>query len=422
MPTAGKYTKEVFWAIASKAAAFVFYYALVYYLTRKMTVEVWGDWSAFLALLNIILLISDQGINTASKRYIAAARDAPELGGVVRATFALRVSASLLYALFIAFLAPALLTWLRQPEYVPLMQQSLLLIALYGIAEYFKSVFEALHRLRFTFIVNLLEHSFKFLFVVALFHDGDQFAAIVTAFSLAVAIALLGGLVAAIKTIPRIFTVGAPSGLLREAYLYSLPIFLMSIGGFIALEVDTIMMKYLRASYDTGIYSAAKNIVMYLPHFSLAISMGVIPGLATFDARTAENERRIYYRFLGGIVGLYVLINLGVAAFAIFGMGIFFRAEYHAASIPLLLLIPFVFFSGVSAFCGQLLDYRGRAWLRSISFSVTIAANILLNWWWIPKWGPVGAAAASSLAFAPYCALTLWLAHNTFATDKLKSI
>ena len=75
MPIAAKYAKETFWAIASKSAAFVFYYALVYYLTQKMTVEMWGDWSAFLALLNIIILTADQGINSASKRYIVEARD-----------------------------------------------------------------------------------------------------------------------------------------------------------------------------------------------------------------------------------------------------------------------------------------------------------------------------------------------------------
>ena len=80
MATAAKYAKETFWAVASKGAAFFFYYALLYYLTRRMTVDMWGEWSAFLALLNIILLISDQGINTASKRYLAAARDTDELG------------------------------------------------------------------------------------------------------------------------------------------------------------------------------------------------------------------------------------------------------------------------------------------------------------------------------------------------------
>ena len=418
MPIAAKYAKETFWAIASKSAAFVFYYALVYYLTQKMTVEMWGDWSAFLALLNIIILTADQGINSASKRYIVEARDTTDLGGVVRVTFTLRVLASLLYTLFIAFLIHPLLAWLHQPNYVAVMQHSLWLVALYGIMEYFKNLFEALHRLRFTFIVNVLEHGLKLLLVIVLFHGSDQFTAIITAYTIAVGIALTGGLVAALRVIPRIFTSFAPRGLMRQAYLYSFPIFLMSIGGFAALEIDTIMLKYLRTAYDTGIYSAAKNIVMFLPHISLALSMGIVPGLSVFDAHTALTKRRIYYQVLAGIAGIYLLIGLGVVVFAMFGLDLFFNPEYQAASTPLLVLSPFVVLTGISTYCGNLLDYRGLAWTRSINFGLTIVANVLLNWWLIPKWGAVGAAAASSIAFAPYCILNLWQAHRAFSAGE----
>jgi O-antigen/teichoic acid export membrane protein len=418
MPTAAKYAKETFWALASKGAAFVFYYALIYYLTRKMTVDVWGDWSAFVALLNIILLTSDQGINTASKRYIAEARDAGGVGGVVRVTLTLRVVASLLYTLVIAFLIPPLLVWLRQPNYVSLMQRSLLLVALYGVTDYFKNLFEALHRLRYTFVVNILEHGFKLLLVIILFRGGDQFAVIVTAFTIAVAIAFAGGLIETFRAVPQILTSGARPRLMRDTYLYSLPVFLISIAGFVALEIDTIMLKQLRTAYDTGIYSAAKSIVMYLPHLSVALSMGIIPGLSVFDASTALTQRRTYYQILGGIGAMYVLISLGLAAFARFGMGLFFKPGYEAASTPLLVLIPFVMLTGVSTYCGNLLDYRGRAGIRSINFGLTIIGNVLLNWWWIPKWGAVGAAAASSIAFVPYCALNLWQAHRVFAPDR----
>lgn len=418
MPTVAKYAKETFWALASKGAAFVFYYALIYYLTRQMTVGVWGDWSAFLALLNVIILVSDQGINTASKRYIVQARDSGELAGAVRATFILRVLASLLYTLLIAFVIPPLLGWLHQLDYLGLMQCSLLLVALYGIMEYFKNLFEALHRLRFTFVINVLEHGAKFLLVILLFHGGRQFSAIVTAFTIAVGIALVGGLLMALKTIPRIFTSPFPPGLMRQAYLYSFPIFLMSTGGFVALEIDTIMLKQLGTAYDTGIYSAAKNIVMFLPHLSIAFSMGIIPGLSVFDAGTAQASRRIYYRVLGAIAGIYMLICAGVVVFALFGMGLFFKPEYQGASVPLLILSPFVFLSGVSTYCGNLLDYRGLAWIRSANFGLTIIGNILLNWWWIPKWGAVGAAAASTIAFAPYCILNIWQAHGAFSPER----
>jgi O-antigen/teichoic acid export membrane protein len=417
MPTAAKYAKETLWAVASKGAAFIFYYALIYYLTRKMTVDVWGDWSAFFALVNIIILASDQGINTASKRYIVQARDSGQLAGVVRATFILRVLASVLYTLLIAFIIPPLLGWLHQLDYLGLMQRSLLLVALYGMMDYFKNLFEALHRLRFTFIINALEHGAKLVLVILLFHSGRDFAAIVNAFTIAVAIALAGGAIAAVRAIPRIFSSPVPAGVMRQAYLYSLPIFFMSIGGFVALEIDTIMLKHLSTAYQTGIYSAAKNIVMFLPHLSIAFSMGVIPGLSVFDTSTALANRRIFYQVLAAISGIYMLICAGVVMFALFGMGIFFKPEYQAASVPLLILTPFVLLSGVSTYCGILLDYRGLAWIRSINFGLTIIGNVLLNWWWIPKWGALG-AAASSIAFAPYCALNLWQAHKAFGEPR----
>ena len=417
MPTIAKYAKETFWAVAAKGAAFFFYYGLVYYLTRRMTVDSWGDWSAFLALLNVILLTSDQGINTASKRYLAPARDTDALGGVVRATFVLRVCASLAFAAVIAAAVYPLLSWLNLREYAGFLQRSLLLIVLSAVLEYFKNLFEAIHRLRFTFLLNLIEHGGKLLFVVLLFKGGNQFSLIVTAFTLAVAIAVLAGIISSLRVIPNLFRSPRAVQLIRRTYVYSLPIFLMSIGGFAALEIDTIMLRKMSDAYQTGIYSAAKNIVMCLPHFGLAFSMGIIPGLAVFDAESARANRRLFYQTLAGVTGMYLVIILGVALFAVYGLDLFFPSAYRAASIPLLLLTPYIIFSGVSGYCGHLLDYRGLAWVRSLNFAATIILNVLLNLWLIPKWGAAG-AAISSLAFAPYCLLNLWQADRAFRATR----
>jgi hypothetical protein len=59
-------------------------------------------------------------------------------------------------------------------------------------------------------------------------------------------------------------------------------IFLVGIGGFAALEIDTIMLKYLRRL--TNLFHS-ENIVMFLPHISLALSMGIVPGLSVFDGQ-----------------------------------------------------------------------------------------------------------------------------------------
>jgi O-antigen/teichoic acid export membrane protein len=419
MVPATKYAKETFWALASKGAAFFFYYGVIYYLTRRMTVEVWGAWSAFLALLNIILLISDQGLNVAVRRYVSAAREKEELGGVVRVTFVLRVIASLVFTLAIASVMRPALALIGQSFYLALMQRSLLLIALYGAMEYFKYLFEALHRLRFTFIVTALEHGLKFLLVIVLFRGGNQFAPIITAFTIAVAVALAGGVLLTVQTVPRLFASPSPARMMRQAYLYSVPVFLISIAGFISLEIDTIMLKNMRTDYETGIYSVAKQIVMFLPHIAVTLSMGTIPGIAVFDVETARSQRRLYYRMLGGLAGIYLLVCLGIAALALWGMRLFFRPEYHAASTPLVVLIPFVVFNALTIYSGSLMVYRGLAWQRSMNVILTVIANVLLNWWLIPIWGAVGAAAASSIAYFPYCVLNVRAAHKAFALDSL---
>jgi O-antigen/teichoic acid export membrane protein len=418
MPTATKYAKETFWALASKGVAFVFYYALVYFLTRQMTVEVWGDWSAFLALLNIVLLISDQGINAANKRYVAKTRGSAELGGLVSATLTLRILASLLFTVVIALLIPPLLSWLHQANHIALMQRSLLLIALYRVMDYFKSLFEALHRLRSTFIINTVEHGLKLFLVLLLYRGGDEFFTIVTAFTVAVAVALAAGFVLTIQTIPGMFVPRQAWPNIRQLYLYSLPVFLMSIAGFISPEIDTIMLKNLATDYETGIYSAAKQIVIFLPHIALAFSMGIIPGISIFDETAAPTQRRLYYRLLAGLAGLYLIVCLGIVIFARWGMRLFFRPEYHTASTTLLVLIPFVVFNAATIFSGNLMLYRGLAWQRLANVGVTITANVVLNWLLIPVWGAVGAAAASSLAYLPYCLLNLKAADKAFSASR----
>jgi len=418
MPTATKYAKETFWALASKGVAFVFYYALVYFLTRQMTVEVWGDWSAFLALLNIVLLISDQGINAANKRYVAKTRGSAELGGLVCATLTLRVLASLLFTVVIALLIPPLLSWLHQANHIALMQRSLLLIALYRVMDYFKSLFEALHRLRSTFIINTVEHGLKLFLVLLLYRGGDEFFTIVTAFTVAVAVALAAGFVLTIQTIPGMFVPRQAWPNIRQLYLYSLPVFLMSIAGFISPEIDTIMLKNLATDYETGIYSAAKQIVIFLPHIALAFSMGIIPGISIFDETAAPTQRRLYYRLLAVLAGLYLIVCLGIVIFARWGMRLFFRPEYHTASTTLLVLIPFVVFNAATIFSGNLMLYRGLAWQRLANVGVTITANVVLNWLLIPVWGAVGAAAASSLAYLPYCLLNLKAADKAFSVSR----
>jgi O-antigen/teichoic acid export membrane protein len=148
----------------------------------------------------------------------------------------------------------------------------------------------------------------------------------------------------------------------------------------------------------------------------VAFSMGIIPGISTFDETTALIRRQWYYRTLAGLAGVYLVVCLGVVMFARWGLSLFFRPEYHVASTTLLVLIPFVMFNAATIFTGSLMLYRGMAWQRLVNVVVTLMANVFLNWLLIPRWGAIGAAAASSFAYLPYCLLNLKAADKAFST------
>lgn len=412
MTSLNKYAKETAWAVMSKGVAFLFYYGLVFYLTRELKVIRWGEWSAIWAVLNIVLLTSDQGINVATKKFIAEARMMGNLPEVVRGTFLLRVVASLLYAGLFALVCAPLSEKIGQGRFLSLFFLALPLVALYGIGEYFKALFEALHRLKYTFIINAIEHVGKLLLVILLFRWSPLYSSFIVAFTFISAVIILVGFIISLKLVPGWLREGRARDWVLPSWQYSLPVFLMSIGGFVALEIDTVMIKAMKGDLETGIYSLAKQIVLYLPHLSLAISMGTLPALAR-SSREAEAQRAMYYRIVKIITGIYVGLSGFLLVFALYFLVPVFGSGYEASVTPLIVLIPFVLFNSLSIYSGNLLNYRGLAWMRALNMGVTIVLNIGLNWLWIPKHGAVGAAWASSLSYFPYFALNAWQAHRT---------
>lgn len=413
MTSLNKYAKETFWAICSKGVAFLFYYALVYYLTQTLGVVKFGEWSGLWAILNIVLLISDQGINVSTKKFIAEARVLGNLPEVMRATLLLRILASVGYAALFALICSPLLARLGQGAFVPLFIHALPLVAMYGIGEYYKALFEALHRLKFTFLINAVEHIGKLALVWWLFSSRREYAAILTAFTWISGVMILLGVLLSFRLLPGWTRGGRLHEWMLPVWKYSLPVLIMSIGGFVALEIDTVMISRLKGEYETGIYSVAKQIVLYLPHLSLAVSMGTLPALAR-AVENPEKQRRAYYRIVRVITLVYLGLSVLLWLFAEYFLEPVFGFGYAASRLPLIVLVPFTFFNSLSIYSGNLLNYRGLAWMRAANMLVTIVLNIGLNLVWIPEYGAVGAAWASTLSYLPYFALNAWQAHRSF--------
>jgi O-antigen/teichoic acid export membrane protein len=402
-----KLAKETIWSFLSKAATFVLFYALNIYLARILGVELFGQWSFFYSILSIILLVSYFGINASSKKFVAEHNKSENLRPVLRGAFQARFLFSLVFSVALVIFSRQIAEFLGRPELSELLFLSAPLVFLSGGVEFLKDVFVGLHRVKYNFIINSIEFGLKLFFVWLFFLSAIKLSYIVNSYSIALLIALIVG---AGFVYFQFYLPSEPSkkNFLREILKYSIPLFFVSIGLWIATEIDTIMIGYLRTDYEVGIFSAAKQIIVKLPHIAVAISMGTMPIFAKMNWDNRKKLKKLFKKLLIYNTIIFGLISLVIVSLSWWFMPAIYGQKYAESAKPLMLLAPYLVMLSYSVFLSSFLDYRGLATKRAINLSFTMILNVTINYLLIPKYGAIGAAIATSASYIPYFVLN-WL-------------
>ncbi len=395
-----KIARETFWAFASKGAAMVGTYGLMAFFVLRMEVEAFGRWSFFTSLLSLLALCLELGLNNALQRWIVLHRDSPALGDWMASAWRLRLwLLAPAVAVPLALAAP-LASWTGRPWLAGWLMAAIPWVALYAFVDFHKSVFEAAHRLRLTCTVNLVDFGLRLALGIAAYQLTGSILAVMAAYAAAAAVALYAGTLLRRR---HLGPMGVPSGARNAELLrYAVPVFLMSMAGHFSTEIDTLMIGLMLDDRATGIFGLPKQLLAYLPHVSMAFTMGVVPALARDAATHPAAARRRFRRFLALLGLLYGLLVVTGTAAALWTPREWLPAGYAGSVAPFIALLPYVFFTALGLYTGALLSYCGHAASRLRFLVVTIALNIVLNLWWIPAFGVTGAAAASSVAMLPY--------------------
>lgn len=372
-----------------------------------MGVEDFGVWSFLFSIISAIFLISNFGTN-ASGKFVAQHNRTRELKNVLANTFKLRLFLSSGFAVSIFIFSETISLLVGHPEFKVLFQYSAPLVFFMGFLEYLKATFMGLHRIKYNFIVSVLEFGFKFLFVMILFQFSRGITSILNAFSLASFISVIIGFWLLYHKFYAQAEETTHNTSISDIFNYAIPLFFTSLGSVIATEIDTIFLGIYSTSYEVGIYAVGKNIVNILPQISLAISMGTMPVFAKInDSNRAELKAlflrimRINALIIGVIVGIILL-------FSGFFIPLIYGANYSDAVLPLQILTIFLVTRSFLIFLNQFLDYQGWAKKRLFNSLVSMILNIILNLLLIPRYGAIGAAIATSVAYAPYMILN-WI-------------
>jgi O-antigen/teichoic acid export membrane protein len=409
-----KLLKETTWGFLSKGVTFVLYFLLNTILARNLGIEKFGLWSFFFSTFTIILLISHFGVNTSIKKFVAQYAKSELFAQALKDSIKIRLTFTIFFAIILALVAKPLAGLLGKPELSKLFLLASPMLVFTSLTEFVKKVFEGLHRIKYNFLLNLIEYGLKLSLVLIIIQKPLELTGIVNSFILAtIATTFIGFTIVYLKYYKN-QKLAKDKKLTKAIVKYSIQLFVINIGFVISTELDTFLLGILSSQEQVGAFAAVKQLVNKLPHISTAIAIGTMPVFANLNKNNLKKLKNLFKRIIKINMYIYGTIALIVVFLAPYLIPLIFGDQYSGSILPFQILI---FYSVTFAFSIQIssfLDYRGLARKRVKNLILIIFLNLLLNFLLIPRYGAVGAAIGTSVSYLPYVILNYFEVKQEF--------
>lgn len=185
-------------------------------------------------------------------------------------------------------------------------------------------------------------------------------------------------------------------GLLWDTLKQSLLLHLGMLLFFLHLRLDMFMVKAMVGTTALGQYSLsvvlAETVLLATDSLAIAILPRQMGNTLNEAASMALRGART-----NGLLGMGVASLWAAAGIAV--IRVFFGPAFAPAYLPLVGLLPGMVFLGMQRMSGAPALRAGRPGRITAIYALSLLCNVALNLWWIPNWGPLGAALASSVSY-----------------------
>jgi O-antigen/teichoic acid export membrane protein len=193
----------------------------------------------------------------------------------------------------------------------------------------------------------------------------------------------------------------------RDTFTYGLKAHLGNIVGFLNYRVEVFMLGVFVPASAVGFYSVAVGLAERLWFLSESASIVLFP---TVSAEKDEHARKTFTP----LVSRSVLLITAVGAVGLFLLSqwvvvLLYSSEYVPSVHLFRILLPGIVFLSVGRILANDIAGRGRPLLNTYVGGIGIVVQVLLNLAWIPRFGPTGAAWATTIAYGLTSAVWLWV-------------
>lgn len=359
-------------------------------IARKLGQTIYGQFAFILAFAQIWQVIADFGLAMIAIRDISTKKE--DTKKILSNFFSLKIVIGIFT--YILIIASALL--LNKPTFI----KELIIIAgayliIYTLAELLRSIFKAYEKFKYEAFIKISQHLILLLLIIFSVYQNSLYAVVWSYF-----IAAIYALVISIILIKNKFTSFGwqwdklmIKNILKQAW----PLALANMFVIIYFRIDTVMLSMIKGDQPTAWYNAAYLLIFSLTFIAYVLIMSVYPKLSQLAKESFVACRKLYRQtlYLMFFAGLLILgLATAIAKWLIIYI---YGIEFAPAVNTFYILALAVFFSFLAHVWLYTLNALGKQLTYTLATGLGMIINIVLNFYWIPKFSYLGAAWATVL-------------------------
>lgn len=205
----------------------------------------------------------------------------------------------------------------------------------------------------------------------------------------------------------------------KKSFLYGAKIHLGSIFHFLHHRIDLFLLNIFINPIAVGFYYAAAKLAEGIWLFSTSASTILFPKVAseTNEKRLKKFTPLVFRNILFATLLIVILLSI----FSKYIITLFYSEKFLESVQPFqILLIGTLFISGWRVLFNDLAA-RGKPMINTYIVGSSVILNIILNIFWIPKWGITGAAWATVVSYLFVFIVTIFI-YSKISGNKIKAV
>ena len=183
---------------------------------------------------------------------------------------------------------------------------------------------------------------------------------------------------------------------LKEMLKFSVPLVPASVFVFISLYVDRLMINHFMNLEAVGLYSLGVRIASVSSLIMIGFQMSITPLI--YKNHTAPETPSHLAKIFRYFIFCSLLFFVSISFFSHELLFVFTTPEYYGSAPIIPFLVLSYLFSNMYVFMPGI-AIKKKTYLFVIINVIGAATNVILNFYFIPLWGIVGAALATTIGY-----------------------